>query len=117
QKIMEIYLKAWKYGLKATYYAFMPAKIKTEGKYVHEDLKDGKETPAGQNRQDSFEAEAFAEITKPIKPKTTNGNTGNTSHTGMTGITGNTGNIINSGNLMPLDELMKEKGYCEECGN
>jgi len=30
---------------------------------------------------------------------------------------GNKGKLVESDNLMPLDEIMKEKGYCEECGN
>ncbi|MFP3158767.1 MAG: ribonucleoside-diphosphate reductase subunit alpha, partial [Hydrogenobaculum sp.] len=88
QKIMEIYLKAWKYGLKATYYAFMPAKIKTEGKYVHEDLK---ETQSSQTTQ----------------KETVNSGSRN----------GKKDKLVESHNLMSLDELMKKEGYCEECGN
>jgi len=88
QKIMEIYLKAWKYGLKATYYAFMPAKIKTEGKYVHEDIK---ETQSSQTTQH----------------KTVNSGSKN----------GKKDKLVESHNLMSLDEIMKEEGYCEECGN
>lgn len=68
QKIMNFYLKAWDLGLKSTYYAFMPAKIKPEGKYVHQDLKE-------QEKSD-----------KKVEVKA-------------------------------LDELMKDQGYCEECGN
>jgi hypothetical protein len=30
---------------------------------------------------------------------------------------GNKDKLVESNNLMPLDEIMKEKGYCEECGN
>ena len=85
---MEIYLKAWKYGLKATYYAFMPAKIKTEGKYVHEDIK---ETQSSQTTQ----------------KETVNSGSRN----------GKKDKLVESGNLMSLDELMKKEGYCEECGN
>jgi Ribonucleotide reductase, alpha subunit len=88
QKIMEIYLKAWKYGLKATYYAFMPAKIKTEGKYVHEDLKE------------------------PQSSQTTQKETVNSGSRN-----GKKDKLVESGNLMSLDEIMKEEGYCEECGN
>lgn len=42
-ELMNTYIQAWKLGLKSTYYAFLPAKIKTEGKYVHEDIKEQKD--------------------------------------------------------------------------
>ena len=90
QKIMEIYIKAWKYGLKATYYAFMPAKIKTEGKYVHEDLKE-----QTQPKEPSKEP---AKTSKSARQNTSNDKKGATE-------------------LLSLDEVMKREGYCEECGN
>ncbi|ACG57993.1 ribonucleoside-diphosphate reductase, alpha subunit [Hydrogenobaculum sp. Y04AAS1] len=125
QKIMEIYLKAWKYGLKATYYAFMPAKIKTEGKYVHEDIKEP------QSSQDKEEDKARAlsahfnseEQTKAPKNSETRHAVESTQAKTVSSASsskpknGNKGKLVESDNLMPLDEIMKEKGYCEECGN
>jgi len=118
QKIMEIYLKAWKYGLKATYYAFMPAKIKTEGKYVHEDIKEPQSSqieakeqkPASKSSEDDLEhiVEAFSQTTQAKTVSSASSSKPKNS---------NKGKLVESDNLMPLDEIMKEKGYCEECGN
>jgi ribonucleoside-diphosphate reductase alpha chain len=66
----------------------MPAKIKTEGKYVHEDLKEPQSSQTTQNK------------TVNSEPKN-----------------GKKDKLVESGNLMSLDELMKDNGYCEECGN
>ncbi|GAB6078916.1 ribonucleoside-diphosphate reductase subunit alpha [Hydrogenobaculum acidophilum] len=104
QKIMEIYIKAWKYGLKATYYAFMPAKIKTEGKYVHEDLKE-------QQASRSSQAQTIEDVEQPkekstIKPSNTSASKNNGKK-----------EKSNQPEILPLDEVMKQEGYCEECGN
>ena len=102
-KIIDIYLKAWKYGLKATYYAFMPAKIKTEGKYVHEDIKEPQSSQIDKEEKATSSQSTQAKTvssTSSSKPKN-----------------GNKGKLVESDNLIPLDEVMKEKGYCEECGN
>ena len=125
-KIIDIYLKAWKYGLKATYYAFMPAKIKTEGKYVHEDIK---ETRAITSHFESKEQDKSATASQP--PNSSENGSKHTiaassqstqaktvsSASSSKPKNGNKGKLVESDNLMPLDEVMKEKGYCEECGN
>ncbi|PMP93087.1 MAG: ribonucleoside-diphosphate reductase, partial [Hydrogenobaculum sp.] len=103
QKIMEIYLKAWKYGLKATYYAFMPAKIKTEGKYVHEDLKE-QQSPSA--KQDIEQPKERSNRGTPADRGTLVASKGNGKK-----------EKSNTPEILPLDEVMKQEGYCEECGN
>jgi ribonucleoside-diphosphate reductase alpha chain len=66
----------------------MPAKIKTEGKYVHEDIKEPQSSQTNHNE------------TVKNEPKY-----------------GKKDKLVESGNLMSLDEIMKKEGYCEECGN
>jgi len=135
QKIMEIYLKAWKYGLKATYYAFMPAKIKTEGKYVHEDIKEiqssqlDKEENQTRAAKTHFNSNEHTQTLKGSETRhTADNNTSERSSQSTQAKTvssassskpknGKKDKLVESDNLMPLDEIMKEKGYCEECGN
>ena len=110
QKIMEIYIKAWKYGLKATYYAFMPAKIKTEGKYVHEDLKE-QQAPSNSQAQTIEDVEQTKDkLATPQKSTTKPSNTTASKNNGKK-------EKSNTPEILPLDEVMKQEGYCEECGN
>jgi ribonucleoside-diphosphate reductase alpha chain len=118
QKIMEIYLKAWKYGLKATYYAFMPAKIKTEGKYVHEDIKEpqSSQLESKEQTQAPKSSENGLEHTRAASSQSTQAKTVSSASSSKP-KNGKKDKLVESDNLMPLDEIMKEKGYCEECGN
>ena len=138
QKIMEIYLKAWKYGLKATYYAFMPAKIKTEGKYVHEDLKEPQSAEADSKEQTPkssekgleqtraatthFESKEHSQPLNSLEKGLEHTRTASSQSPQAKTVSsassskpknGNKGKLVESDNLMPLDEIMKENGYCE----
>jgi hypothetical protein len=127
---MEIYLKAWKYGLKATYYAFMPAKIKTEGKYVHEDLKEPQSSQLEDKEQDNSATVSKApnspekglEQTKTTKSHLERGTLAGANlpkSTVSKPTTENNGKKEKSDTpeILSLDEVMKRQGYCEDCGN
>jgi ribonucleoside-diphosphate reductase alpha chain len=133
QKIIEIYLKAWKYGLKATYYAFMPAKIKTEGKYVHEDLKEPQSSQLDKEENQTRAAKTHFESKDQAQPlqssekvleqtraaKTTLAGANLPKSTVSKPTTENNGKKEKSDTpeILSLDEVMKRQGYCEECGN
>ncbi|MFP3253973.1 MAG: ribonucleoside-diphosphate reductase subunit alpha [Hydrogenobaculum sp.] len=133
QKIMEIYLKAWKYGLKATYYAFMPAKIKTEGKYVHEDLKEHQSSQLDKEEDQArallahFESKDQAQAPKSSEKGLEQTRAATTTLAGANlpkstvskPTTENNGKKEKSDTpeILSLDEVMKRQGYCEDCGN
>jgi ribonucleoside-diphosphate reductase alpha chain len=122
----------------------MPAKIKTEGKYVHEDIKESQSSQleSKEHTQTPKSSEKGLEQTRAAKThfdakehsQPLNGSENSYEQTRMASSqstqaktvssassskpkNGNKGKLVESDNLMPLDELMKEKGYCEECGN
>jgi hypothetical protein len=103
----------------------MPAKIKTEGKYVHEDIKEPQSSQLEDKEQDKSatasqplqSSEKVLEQTRAAKTTLAGANLPKS--TVSKPATENNGKKEKSDTpeILSLDEVMKRQGYCEDCGN